>query len=55
MAFTVGGMFAFVQYLSSNGYIQVNYDRLSRDFEVCLYFNSEEANPSVGNALLHVL
>ena len=34
VAFAVGGVFALVQFLASQGYITLNYDKLSQDFEV---------------------
>ena len=37
VAFAVGGVFALVQFLASQGYITLNYDKLSQDIEVCLF------------------
>jgi uncharacterized membrane protein (Fun14 family) len=34
IAFTVGGLFIFVQVLSSNGFVYVNYDKIVKEFEV---------------------
>jgi hypothetical protein len=34
IAFVAGGMFIFVQFLGSQGYVTLNYQKLSKDFEV---------------------
>lgn len=41
VAFAAGGMFTLVQVLSSNGYVKVNYERLTKDFENAFDMNND--------------